>query len=151
MFILLISIAAVLVLLVFLLPYVLGITLIKLERPLNRRTGGGQSQTIDAETDYLPPDMRTGQSTGPQVSASAAGLRDRISHASPSLKIGLQSQDDSKLRRRRAEKVDLNLDPNTYDYDVDELAREEEEADRKETMAEFRKIQESGITRENLV
>lgn len=151
MFILLISIAAILVLLVFLLPYALGITLIKLERPASHRTAGSQSLTTEGETDYLSPDERTNQSSGPRVSTAATGLRDRVSHASPSLKIGLQSQDSSKLRRRRAEKVDLNMDPNTYDYDIDDLAREDEETERRETLEEFRRIQESGITRENLV
>ena len=55
------------------------------------------------------------------------------------------------MRRRKAEKLDFNTDPNSYDYDLDELIAEETESARQNAQREFYKDQKLGGEKEEMV
>ncbi|KAI5955040.1 hypothetical protein KGF54_001601 [Candida jiufengensis] len=55
------------------------------------------------------------------------------------------------LRNRKKEKLDLNTDPNTYDYDLDDLIKEETSNAQKQQQKEFYKDQIFGKEKEAMV
>lgn len=46
--------------------------------------------------------------------------------------------ENGQIRQRKTNKTDADLDPSSYDFDIDEFIQEESEKDAKETASEFK-------------
>lgn len=154
------------------LPYASGLTKIEIDRshhqslkkssPLSSQEHKPPQQYYG----YVPPDEI--QDFDDQTNELHHSLKDRahllkeklqVTADDIPLKIKLNKPDSintadgnsSGLRHRKREKLDLDNNPNTFDYDIDELIAEENDLARKEQQQEFYKDQIIGKEKEEMV
>lgn len=155
MIFLLIIIALILVFLVLALPYLSGVTKYEFDKKLKvgRKTKEHKSKPVHEYQAYTPPDEafmseqeKRDRLEGLKQKASA--LKEKANVTSSDLPFKIRLQDgENMLRKRKTEKLDFNPDPNEYDYDIDDLIREEGEKATAATAASDRTFQTSTPTR----
>lgn len=165
MFFLIITIAIIFVILILLLPSVSGLTKVSVQthphhkkdsKPTNKK----QNEVPDNyQYGYVPPGELTLSSNDVDnegfLKTEARVLKEKLQVHSDDIPIKIKLKnfagDETGLRRRKAEKLDLNTDPNSYDYDLDELIAEETESARQNAQKEFYKDQKIGREKEEMV
>lgn len=166
MFFLLLVIAIILIAAIVLLPSLSGLTKVSVEthphhkkevKPTNKKK---QNEVGDSyQFGYVPPDELSSTSNELDkegfLKAEARALKEKLQVHSEDVPIKIKLKnfavDENGLRRRKAEKLDLDTDPNSYDYDLDELIAEESESARQNAQREFYKDQEIGGEKEEMV
>ncbi|KAI5967860.1 hypothetical protein CANMA_002628 [Candida margitis] len=165
MFLLIIAIAIALVVLILLLPSLSGLTKVSVQthprhkkdsKPINEKQTEAQN---NYQYGYVPPDELTHSSNDLDdegfLKTEARALKEKLQVHSDDIPIKIRLKnfagDDTGLRRRKAEKLDLNTDPDSYDYDLDELIAEETESARQNVQKEFYKGQKIGGEKEEMV
>ena len=168
MFFLIISIAILLVVVILLLPTLSGLTKVSVEtphrhhhkqdhRPNNKKQVENQD---DYQYGYVPPDELAQSSNDVDdegfLKTEARVLKEKLQLHSDDIPIRIKlknfaGDEGTGLRRRKAEKLDFNTDPNSYDYDLDELIAEETESARQNAQREFYKDQKLGGEKEEMV
>lgn len=141
MFLLVVFVSLVLCIVIITLPAILGLTQFEKNKPGSKKK---TKKSHEVFTGYV--------GTTQEEQRKRDKLKEKINVTDEDLpvKISLKGVDGSGLRNRNHEKLDINRDPNQYDYDLDELISEETERVRKETVAEFYK-DEMGKDKEELV
>lgn len=126
MFVLLLVIAAVLVAAILYLPYASGLTTVSVQNNKRRRDAAHQPEPAEY-SGYLPPDEAVASlSSKPEsLRSRASAFRDRIQVTQEDMPLKIKLDHQDSLRRRNKVKLDINPDPNSYDYDIDELIQEE--------------------------
>lgn len=135
MIFLLIIIALVLVFLVLALPYLSGVTKYEFDKKQksDRKPKEHTSKPFHEYQAYTPPDeaFMSEQEKRDRLEAlkeKASALKEKANVTSSDIPFKIRLQDgENMLRKRKTEKLDFNPDPNEYDYDIDELIREEGE------------------------
>lgn len=129
---------------VILLPQASGLT--HLERKRKEKV----SKPINNHyTEYTPPDaLRSGNDQGMRAKVSAISEKFAVTSEDMPVKIRLNEQAVLKRRTERGVKV---RNPNDYDYDLDELIREESENAHKEVVREFYANEKIGGDKEEMV
>lgn len=148
MFFLILAVAVILVAGVLYLPYAAGLTTLEVEKKKKKI----QTHEDDADQDfgYVPPDVAAARSAkSTSIKSQASSLRDRIASQDIPVKIKLDSSNN--LRRRTKERLDVDSNPNNYDYDIDELIREEAEEAAQEQMRQDYKGEVLGKDKEAMV
>lgn len=116
---------AVIVVFILALPYVSGIASYDVERKkktMKKTNLEPAKEPVSAG--YVPPSFDLKNSEEASASGISA-LKDKIKLTSEDIPLKLHLNDTSNLRRRKTDKVDLDTNPNNYDYDLDELIKEE--------------------------
>lgn len=172
MFFTILIIAVILVAVMVILPYTSGLTKIEIDRSHHQSLKKSSQESKPPQQQqqqyygYVPPDEI--QDLDDQANQQHQSLKDRahllkerlqVTADHIPLKIKLNKLDSgstasgnsSGLRHRKREKLDLDNNPNTYDYDIDELIAEENDLARKEQQQEFYKDQIIGKEREEMV
>ncbi|EDK47428.1 hypothetical protein LELG_05609 [Lodderomyces elongisporus NRRL YB-4239] len=166
MFLLIIFIAIILVLLVLALPYISGLTTVEINKPLKSvgrnkgteraRDKSGPNNDGNVSYGYIPPDEvvsedSTGTGFKSKVSAVGQKLQVHSEDLPIQIKLANAKNEQHELRRRKHQKLDIDTDPNTYDYDIDDLIAEENATARQEQQAEFYRNQKIGGEKEEMV
>lgn len=151
MILLLLIVAILLCALVLYLPYSAGLT--HLERDVRK----SEPQTVKKRAEYngyIPPDEELRQQEEENEShglkARASALKDRIRVTSDDMPIKIRLNQDTVLRKRN-EKVNVDRDPNNYDYDLDELIEEETRGAAQKQAADFYSKEKVGGDKEAMV
>lgn len=141
MFLLVVFVSLILCIVIITLPAILGLTQFEKNKPGSKKKTKKSNEVF---TGYV--------GTTQEEQRKRDKLKEKINVTNEDLpvKISLKGVDGTGLRNRNHEKLDINRDPNQYDYDLDELISEETERVRKETVAEFYK-DEMGKDKEELV
>ncbi|ODV76885.1 uncharacterized protein CANTADRAFT_24145 [Suhomyces tanzawaensis NRRL Y-17324] len=147
MFFTLIIISVVLVAVILYLPYASGLTKVKIERKPKNISHKQEEPAVDEYQGYIPPDEQVARSENkPHTS-----MRDRMNVTSGDIPLRIRLDHESSGLRKRKDKLDINRDPNSYDYDIDELIEEEAQAAKLERDREFYKNEKLGGTKEDQV
>lgn len=101
--------------LVLYLPYAAGLTKIEKQKP-QAQTGRRARRDSDSGNNYLDSD--------PQATATGS-LRDRVKVTSADMPIQIKLASDGVARRPKRAVARPDHNPDSYDYDLDELIREE--------------------------
>lgn len=118
MFLLILLVAVALCAAILYLPYAAGLT--KVEKVERKREVAKKTPVQEAA--YVPPDEEWKHQ---QADAqSRASLRDKVRVTSRDMPIRITLNQDAVLRKR-GERAVVDADPNSYDYDLDDLIREE--------------------------
>lgn len=147
MFFLILAVAAILMAGVLYLPYAAGLTTLEVEKK-NKNKAEPQQQVEDDDFGYVPPDVAAARANSSSVK-SHASLKERFASQDIPVKIKLDSS--NTLRRRTKERLDVDSNPNNYDYDIDELIREEALEAAQEQMRQDYKGQLLGKDKEAMV
>lgn len=146
--------ATLMVVFIVLLPVMSGLTQIEKQKPTASKQKARSKEQFESQG-YIPPDelIRGENESQSSFKDRVEAMKKKINVTSNDIpyKIRLQHENDSGLRRRTKEKLDIDTDPNNYDYDVDELIREEGEEAVRERDQEFYKDYEMGRAKEDVV
>ncbi|RCK56614.1 hypothetical protein Cantr_05831 [Candida viswanathii] len=168
MFLTIVFIGIALVLVMLLLPYASGLTKIEIDtthhhrhqqKSQQRQQSPSTATSSSQQYGYIPPDEIQPESADSEehgyLKDRAHALKEKLQVTSEDmpLKIKLNKFDnsDAALRHRKKEKLDMDTNPNNYDYDIDELIAEETEISRKDQQAQFYKNQVIGKEKEEMV
>lgn len=123
------------------LPTFKGLTSVKVSK--SKKKSAATVKKAQPTDGYVPPDAYS--SSTPKVSKFQSIKNLNVSAKDIPIQIHLEER-GSDLRKRK-EKLSLNNNPDTYDYDIDELIREEGE----EEARAFYKKEVIGKTSEEVV
>lgn len=169
MFFTILIIGIILVAVVLILPYISGLTKIEIDphahaKHIQQQKKKSTSSTTSQQPQvdqfgYLPPDEVANQQSSSEdhsIKARASAIKDKFQVTAEDMPIRIKlnrngSSGVSSSLRRRHEKLDVDTDPNKYDYDIDELIIEENELAKKEQEHDFYKNQEIGKEKEEMV
>lgn len=131
MFFVLLIIAIVIVLYLLYLPYAAGLATYKIEKS-HKETKEQNEEDKDEDkfqSVYVPPDeedqRKLKEDEKKNIAAKASGLREKLNVSVDDIPFKLQLRHKGKTPKRVEHVTDD--DPNDYDYDIDELIRDEEE------------------------
>lgn len=115
---------------ILLLPYVSGLT--RFEKNKRRVAPSAPPAAAAAPSapsyGYTPPDeFEAGEAESASFRSRASALKSKISVTSNDIPVKIALLDHPGLRKRTTERLDTDNDPNNYDYDLDDLIREEKE------------------------
>lgn len=138
------------------LPYSSGLATYKYEKkPTERAQLKNKDEYLSNYQGYIPPDeeaaLRNKNQDSHSFRVSVSKLKEKAHVTSSDIPLKFKLQQDSTLRKRNKEKLDVNNDPNTFDYDIDELIREENETAIEEQKREFYKNLQMGKEKEAMV
>lgn len=146
MFFTVLFVCVVLCALVLYLPYAAGLTQIE----KNTKTVEVKKAKKQPQFDgYIPLDEELRQQEETNVSR-ASGLKEKFSVTSENMPLRIRLNQDSTLRKRQ-ERTVVDRNPDTYDYDLDELIREETEGAAEKANAEFYSHESIGDDKEAMV
>lgn len=111
MFLLLILLSIILVAVVIVLPYLTDLVSYKYEK---KPVKSVKTKSNQLSSGYVPPDQQT-----EQTQAKTSGIR-KITADDVPIKLKLKG---TQVKRRK-ERLDVDSNPNNYDYDLDELINE---------------------------
>lgn len=146
MFLLLIILAIIFCVVIIYLPYAAGLTTLQ---KAEHHTLTQRQSVKKQYSGYVPPDeeLRLQQE---EQSKGKTSLRERVKVTNDDIPIRIKLNQDGVLRKRSA-KVDIDRDPNSYDYDLDELINDETVGEAQREASEFYAKQDVGTNREELV
>ncbi|KAI3406655.1 hypothetical protein KGF56_000501 [Candida oxycetoniae] len=162
MFFIILAVALVLAFLVLILPKFSGLTTIKrnthssgVKKRQDKETKFKSSDASSVYT-YIPPDeLENNIQKEANLKSKASALKEKLELHSEDLPIRIELNQfvdkDNHIRKRKVREVDLDMDPNKYDYDLDDLIAEENEMARQEQQREHYKNQKFGETKEEMV
>ena len=138
------------------LPYSSGLAIYEYERkPKEKVQQNNKDNYLNSYQGYIPPDEEASLREQGQEShsfrVSVSKLREKAHVTSSDIPLKIRLQQDSSLRRRNKERLDIDTDPNNYDYDIDELIKEENEAAVEDQKREFYKNLQMGKEKEAMV
>lgn len=144
MFLLILLVAIAFCAIVLYLPYLAGLTTIEKKeyKPKQKK----QKSRID--TGYVPPDEEVNLQQ--ERHGLRSTLKEKVHVTSVDMPIRIKLNQDGALRRR-GEKPVGDVDPNNYDYDLDELIREETEGEAARKEKEFYAKENVGGDKEAMV
>ncbi|CAH2351354.1 hypothetical protein CLIB1423_03S04412 [[Candida] railenensis] len=160
----LLFIGALLIALIIILPSSAG--LLKLERNTRtkksaepERSKNPSSSSGQEYSGYLPPDeynalqeqKREQYQKESSIKARASALKDKINFTANDIPVKFSLQDQQRLRHRNKERLDIDNNPNNYDYDLDELINEEKEKSLEDQQREAYKNEVLGQDKEAMV
>lgn len=155
MFFVVLFIAVILVAVIIYLPYLSGLVSYKVDKVPKRgpvKKNEFSSSHVTESYGYIPPDEQISQSSAVDGIWKKARLEPpKINVTSDDIPIKLTLKENSGLKRRHKEKLDIDSNPNNYDYDLDELIREESEAAIAEQRRQFYNDAELGKEKEAMV
>ncbi|KAG7191577.1 uncharacterized protein KQ657_002970 [Scheffersomyces spartinae] len=129
MFFIWLLVFVVIVVFILALPYVSGIASYDVERkkkPVQKKSAVEPSRSMGAPVGYVPPSFEVKDDAEEAASTSGiSALKDKMRLTSEDIPLKLHLNDSSSLRRRKTDKIDMDSNPNNYDYDLDELIEEE--------------------------
>ena len=149
MFFFILLVAVVFCAVIVYLPYAAGLT--TLEKHSDKKTKKERKRHENDEySGYLPPDeeLRLQQESSSKGKTSA--LKDKVKITSDRMPIQIKLNQENGLRKRTERKVG-DFNPNNYDYDLDELIREETEGEAQRKAQEFYAKQDLGGDKEAMV
>lgn len=117
MFFTLLIVTVVIVSLVILLPYWMHLVNYQYEKKQKKPNQKSHQQTQSQTYSYVPPDEQTNQ----ESVASTTGIRHLTTDDIP-VKLKLNQSNVA----RRKEKLDVDRNPNNYDYDLDDIINEDD-------------------------
>ncbi|CAK7909450.1 hypothetical protein CAAN1_24S01244 [[Candida] anglica] len=142
-------VAVIIIAVVILLPYSTGLTSFEKNKRTkksghssNGSATSGQEQIYGG---YVPPDeanaLYNQEHTSTSLRDRAAALKERINVTSDDIPVRIRLSDSQAGLRKRGtkEKLDTDINPNNYDYDLDELIEEEQNKAQEEQRKEFYK------------
>lgn len=145
MFFLLVLLAVVFCAVVIYLPYAAGLTTVQ---KAQHKQQSGQQKARKQQSGYITPyeELRMRQ----EDQAKFKKLSDKIKLTSEEMpiRIGLNQ---NGLLRKRGTKIDVDRNPNNYDYDLDELIKDETEGEAERAAAELYFKQNHESNKEELV
>ncbi|OBA19933.1 hypothetical protein METBIDRAFT_44964 [Metschnikowia bicuspidata var. bicuspidata NRRL YB-4993] len=149
MFLFIIVVAVVLCVIILYLPYAAGLTTVEKQA---RKTSEQEkaSQTANQYSGYLPPDEELKLQQEAASKGQTSALKNKMKVTSESLPIHIKLNQDGVLRKRTERSVG-DLNPNNYDYDLDELIKEETEGEAQRKAQEFYAKQKLGGDKEAMV
>ncbi|CUM52839.1 uncharacterized protein AC631_02829 [Debaryomyces fabryi] len=138
------------------LPYSSGLATYKYEKkPSERAQQKNKDEYLNNYQGYIPPDeeaaLRKQGQDSHSFKVSVSKLKEKAHVTSSDIPLKFKLQQDSTLRKRNKEKLDINNDPNKFDYDIDELIREENESAMEDQKREFYKNLQMGKEKEAMV
>jgi hypothetical protein len=121
--------AVVLICAIVLLPYVSGLTRFEKNKPRRAAPPAPAAAAPSAPSyGYTPPDeFVAGDEESASLRSRASALKSKISVTADDIPVKIALLEHPGLRKRTTERLDTDSDPNNYDYDLDELIREEKE------------------------
>lgn len=129
------------------LPYAAGLTQIeKNTKPVEIKKTKKEPQ-FDG---YIPLDEELRQQEEDATAARASGLKEKLSVTAENMPLRIRLNQNSTLRKRQ-ERTLVDRNPDTYDYDLDELIREETEGAAEKATAEFYSHENIGGDKEAMV
>lgn len=140
MLLLILLVAVVLCGLVLYLPYSAGLT--HLERETHKKTPESKKKHKKQHQyeGYIPPDeelrLRAAEEKNHGLKARASAMKERLNVTSDDLPFKIKLNQDSVVRKRHEKPVG-DIDPNNYDYDLDELIEEETAGAARKQVEEF--------------
>ena len=132
MFFVLLFIAAALVLYLLYLPYAAGLATYKIENSHKEKKEQNEEDKDEdkLQSVYVPPDEEDQRKLKvddkKKLASKASGLRERLNVSVDDIPFKLELRHKGRTRKGADHVVDNN--PNDYDYDIDELIRDEEES-----------------------
>lgn len=143
-------VAVVLVAFILYLPYALGLT--EFEKSSRKKLQRPKENAGAAYSGYVPPDEEFAlrEQKEEALKGKSSGLRDRINVTSDDVPVKIRLHQDG-LRKRTKEKLDVDTNPSNYDYDLDELIREENDQAVEDQRRDFYKNEEIGKERDEMV
>lgn len=142
MFLVILAIAVILVLVVIYLPSFLGLSNVTVKR---RNVG------MNLNSFSLAVELNVKDTFNREFNVS--GIERKLDKVSPniSLTYPFHSQESPTLRRRNVVAAQIDTDPNNFDYDIDDLVREDEEIEMANIMQQLAHNSESGKDGEYMV
>lgn len=137
---LILAVAFVLVAAIVLLPIVSGLTEVKTRPKKNKQVNKTSTEEVRG---YVPPNEVVD-------SKGRASAIDKIHLTNDDIPVEIRLKTGLRPRKKK-EKLDINLDPNNYDYDLDELIREETTAAHEEQLKEAYRGEVLGGDKEAMV
>lgn len=150
MFGVIIVVAVVFVAVILYLPYALGLT--EFEKSSRKKLQKLKESASSEHSGYVPPDEEHAlrQQKEESLKGKASALRERINVTSEDVPVKIRLHQDG-LRKRTKEKLDVDTNPSNYDYDLDELIREENEEAAEAQRRDFYKNEVIGKGRDEMV
>ncbi|GEQ69147.1 hypothetical protein JCM33374_g2818 [Metschnikowia sp. JCM 33374] len=150
MFFFIVIVAVVLCAVILYLPYAAGLTTVEKQSRKKTQQKTKRSSADDQYSGYVPPDeeLRLQEEAGSKGKTSA--LKDKIKITSDSMPIQIKLNQDGGLRKRTERSVG-DFNPNNYDYDLDELIREETEGEAQRKTKEYYSNEHVGGDKETMV
>ena len=151
-------VAAAIVAVILYLPYLSGLTTIERSeghKKSSKKTNKEQSQNFSFGG-YVPPEERNSydadsESSTSALRARASALKEKVSITADDLPVKIALLDHQKLTHRKKEKLDLDSNPNNYDYDLDEFIAEETQKAAENQRREFYEKENVGGEKEEMV
>lgn len=144
-FLLIILAALLLCAAVLYLPYAAGLT--KVEKKKRKKSQTPHKSTVKADiSGYVPPDEEYREQD--EAKSSSLGTKMKISSEDMPIRIRLS---ENGVLRKRGERSVGDTNPNNYDYDLDDLIREETEGELQRKTQEFYKNEHLGGEKEDMV
>lgn len=151
MFFYILLVAIVFCAIVLYLPYSVGLT--QIERQ-HHEAKAVQKKKNDEYTGYIPPDeeLRLQEQDNEKhgLRAKASALKEKMHVTSGDMPVRIRLNQGGELRKRK-ETIQIDKNPNTYDYDLDELIEEETEGARQQRVKEFYAEEAVGGDKEAMV
>lgn len=130
-----------------LLPYFNGLTTIEVHKKRQASKKKKLADSAPIMTGYVPPDAVTSSSS------TEKQPRFKVKVTSDDMPLHIKLDHAPGLRKRR-EKLDTNQDPNSYDYDIDELIEDDDREEREENerkQREYYRNEKIGKSSEEIV
>lgn len=147
MFFTVLLVCVVLCAIILYLPYAAGLTQIE----KNHRTAEVKKTKKEPQFHgYIPLDEELRQQEEEEDSSRASAIKKKFSVTSDDMPVRIRLNQDSTLRKRQ-DRTMGDRNPDTYDYDLDELIREETEGQAAKSRAEFYANENIGGDKEAMV
>lgn len=148
--------AILIIALVLYLPYSAGLATYKYEKkPRSKAEEAEHDSVVNNYQGYIPPDeeaaLRKNQEDSHSFRVNVSKLKEKAHVTSSDIPLKMRLQQDGNLRKRNKERLNVDNDPNTYDYDIDEFIKEENEKAVEEQKREFYKNLQMGKEKEAMV
>lgn len=121
----LLFLAVVLCAVIVYLPYSAGLTHIEKQK---KQKPQRKAESAPEETGYIPPDeqlrRQQEEERSRSLKARASGFKQKMTVTNDDVPVKIRLNNEETLTRRK-EKLSADLNPDHYDYDLDQLIREE--------------------------
>lgn len=132
MFFYIVVVAIIFCAVVLYLPYAAGLTLVERQ---HREAKVHQKKQEEEYSGYIPPDeelrLQQEEEAKHGIRAKASALKEKMHITSADMPVKIRLNQDNVLRKRK-EPVITDMNPNTYDYDLEDLIAEETQQGTKE-------------------
>lgn len=131
------------------LPYAAGLTTVEKQSHKKKRRES-ISQAPEQFSGYLPPDEELRLQEEQKEKAKTSAFKDKVNITSERMPIQIKLNQGGVLRKRTERHVG-DFNPNNYDYDLDELIREETEGEAQKEAKKYYAGQTLGGDKEAMV